>query len=145
MSESFAEQDGKMSEHLAAYDENMRERFAAQDKRMQERFAAQDEKMNERFAAQDRKMDERFAAQDAKIDAHTVYLMEQMAQTIESAIAVQKRNQAESEERIIRQLRLLAENIEGIKIQALYEESKMQQATLENHETRIDKLEQVAG
>ena len=68
-----------------------------------------------------------------------------MAQAIESAVAILKANQANHAEWIINQVRILAENVEGTKIAFLAEASQSHNATLNDHENRIYKLEEAVG
>ena len=133
MDQKFAVQTASMDQKLVAMEERMDQKLVAMEERMEER-------MDQKLVAMEERVNQRFVEQ-------TELMENSMVQAIESAVAIIQANQEkfkeELKEEIVRSSRVLAENIEGRKIQSLAEESQAHKEILDNHEARITELEAV--
>ena len=132
----------QIAELLSAQEARMDQKLAAQTAQVTELLSAQTaqvaEMVDKKLAAQEARMDQKFAAQ-------TVQLEDSMAQSIESGVAINKVSQEQLVDMIVHRVHSLVENVEGRKIESLYDESQAHKATLGDHETRIAELEEAAG
>ena len=113
-----------------------------------------DQKFTEFKASQDARndaQDARFDAQDARFDAIDEKLAkqdvrhEQIMDTLRDVVQTVGMQIDGLKADIKREVRVLTEQDEGRKIASLYEESQAHKEKLDDHETRIDKLEAAAG
>lgn len=99
-------------------------------KMMAEQSAQLRQEMQEGFATQEARNDEKFAAVLSQVGQVTSEIVQGIGEQLD-----------DFRTEIVREVRTLAENIEGKKIRVLADESKVHGKTLANHEERIVHLE----
>ena len=112
---------------------------------MDQKLAAQESRMDQKLAAQTAQvaemMDQKLATQEARMDQKLAATLKEVHSTVSEVVQIIGEQMDQLKTDIIRENRVLAEQIEGRKIESLYEESQSHKAKLDDHENRIIKLE----